>query len=121
MRTNASAIAAIALLFLVGCSSSPGDSATASMTPSIAPSGEPQGPGGVVAIGHSGLTGRNADPALPGQDIRDASWATGLSPEVNSVYLRLVAARPENDGLVANRAEDGALVATLPAQAEAAL
>lgn len=67
------------------------------------------------------MTGRNSDPDRPGEDIRDDSWAAGLSPEVNGVYLRLVAVRPENEGQVANRAQDGALVATLPAQAEAAL
>jgi hypothetical protein len=76
---------------------------------------------GVVAIGHSGLTGQNSDPARPGEDVRANSWATGTSPEVNSVYRRLVAARPETQGHVANAAVDGAPVEALASQAASAL
>jgi hypothetical protein len=78
-------------------------------------------PVGVVAIGHSGLTGQNSDPTHPRQDPRQNSWATGASPEVDSIYQRLVAARPETQGHVANTAEGGAVAQSLADQAQAAL
>ena len=43
-----------------------------------------------------------------------ASWATGTLPTIDSVYLRLVAVRPETEGHVANTAKGGA-GAALPA------
>lgn len=78
-------------------------------------------PLGVIAIGHSGLTGENSDPNQPGQPALDNSWATGSSPEVNSVYQRLVVARPETNGHVANAAVGGASVSSLAGQAQTAL
>jgi hypothetical protein len=80
-----------------------------------------EGPVGVIAIGHSGLTGENSDPAQPGQPALENSWATGTNPEVNSIYRRLVAARPENEGHVANSAEGGAPASRLAGQAESAM
>ena len=76
------------------------------------------GPVGVIAIGHSGLTGENSDPDRPGQPALENSWATGTNPDVNSIYLRLVAARPETEGHVANTAEGGAPASRLADQAE---
>ena len=76
---------------------------------------------GLVAIGHSALTGENSDPSRPGQDARQNSWATGTSPDVNSIYLRLVAAEPETQGHVANTAAGGAVAQSLATQARAAL
>jgi len=77
---------------------------------------------GVVAIGHSGLTGENSDPARPAHsDAPENSWATGTSPQVNSVYTRLAAIRPETKGHVANTAQGGAKAESLAAQARAAL
>jgi hypothetical protein len=80
-----------------------------------------EGPVGVIAIGHSGLTGENSDPARPFQPALENSWATGTNPEVNSIYMRLVAARPENEGHVANTAEGGAPASRLAGQAESAM
>jgi len=67
-------------------------------------------PGGVFAIGHSGLTGENSDPNNPGQEARENSWATGTNPEVNGIYIyrRLISVRPETDDHVANTAQGGA-------------
>ena len=71
-----------------------------------------EGPVGVIAIGHSGLTGENSDPDRPGQPALENSWATGTNPEVNSIYLRLVEVQPETEGHVANTAVGGALAST---------
>ena len=53
-------------------------------------------PVGVIAMGHSGLTGEGTGDQ-PQAKVEN-SWATGNAPAVNSVYLRLVAARPETEG-----------------------
>ena len=78
-------------------------------------------PVGIIAIGHSGLTGENSNPNNPGRDAPENSWATGTAAAVNSVYQRLVAARPETAGHVANLARGGAPAADLGRQARAAL
>ena len=78
-------------------------------------------PVGMMAIGHSGLTGENSDPERPFQPALENSWATGSNPDVNSIYLRLVEARPETEGHVANTAVGGAAAATLAEQAAMAL
>jgi lysophospholipase L1-like esterase len=72
---------------------------------------------GIIAIGHSGLTGNNADPARPEEDTKEFSWATGAVPEVNSIYQRLMAIRPETEGHVFNAAVGGAVSDTLAEQA----
>lgn len=76
-------------------------------------------PIGVIAIGHSGLTGEGTGGTF--EAVKENSWATGTSPEVNSVYMRLTTVRPETEGHVANLAQGGASASTLSAQAEAAL
>ncbi|MDQ3399180.1 MAG: hypothetical protein M3511_15735, partial [Deinococcota bacterium] len=80
-----------------------------------------QSPVGVIAIGHSGLTGEGSNPDRPWQDAMENSWATGDSPAVNSIYQRLVAVRPATEGHVANMATGGAKADTLANQAMAAL
>jgi hypothetical protein len=72
------------------------------------------GPSGVIAIGHSGLTGEGAGgPAF--------SWATGQDPSVNSLWLRIRDVDEEVAGLGVNAAEGGAPSDALAAQAEEAL
>jgi hypothetical protein len=78
-----------------------------------------EGPIGVVAIGHSALTGEGA--ATGGSDAKEFSWATGSHPDVNSVYARLVATDAAYEGNVANTATGGAASSALAAQAEQAL
>ncbi|WP_432938092.1 SGNH/GDSL hydrolase family protein [Kribbella sp. CA-253562] len=96
----------VVLCALAACSAEP---------PSSAPSAKPQ-PIGIVAIGHSGLTGEGtAEPTA------DNSWATGTNPKVNSIYLRLTAANPEHKDHVANTASGGAHASELQSQAERAL
>ena len=67
------------------------------------------------------MTGYGSDPTSPGTDTRANSWATGTNPAVHSVYLRLVAARPETAGHVVNTARDGAKADQLTAMATEAL
>ena len=102
-----------------GQSAQPVDAATPSR-PSTPPA-DAQHPRGVIAFGHSALTGLSADADRPQENAPESSWATGTNPAVDSVYLRLVKVRPETQGSVANTAENGAKSATLPAQAKAAL
>jgi hypothetical protein len=90
--------------------------ACSTSSPSGTPSQDVAEPVGVVAIGHSGMTGEGtAEPAL------ENSWATGTNPKVNSIYLRLAAVRPENKDHVANTASGGASASELQGQAEQAL
>ena len=98
-----------------------GEGSSGATTPDTTLPRTGEGPVGVIAIGHSGLTGENSDPARPGQPALENSWATGTNPDVNSIYLRLVAARPENEGHVANTAEGGAPASRLAEQAESAM
>lgn len=88
-------------------------SATPAPTPDIAH------PVGIIAIGHSGLTGEGT--AGPSQADITKSWATGTDARVDSIYRRLVAAHPGTDGNVANTARGGAGASELTAQAVAAL
>lgn len=111
-----------ALLFSA-CSLRPQDGSsnygTQTAAPGLAP--DSQQTMGIVALGHSGLTGEGSDPSRPGQEAKELSWATGTAPEVNSIFQRLVAVRPEAEGQAANMARGGAQVASLLPQAQAGL
>lgn len=117
---GAFAVAGVLALATSGCSS-PGGSRSPAAVPTPPTTLGRSHPVGIIAIGHSGLTGENSDPNLPGQRALVNSWATGSSPEVDSVYLRLVAARPETKGHVANAATGGAPVASLAEQGKTGL
>lgn len=107
------------LLAAAGCGSDPTPPDTAaSVSPTV--KGE-QTPVGIIAIGHSGLTGESSDPGRPGEDARENSWATGTNAEVQSVYNRMIALRPETQGHASNQASGGAVSEQLAAQARAAL
>lgn len=94
---------------------STGGRSTASATPTG--TGSPNHPIGIVAVGHSGVTGLMSDPKSPGTDTEANSWATGTNPAVHSIYQRLVEVRPETASHVANTASDGAGFGRLPDQA----
>ena len=79
------------------------------------------GPVGIIAIGHSGLTGYGTDPNNPTHDAKTNSWATGTNPEINSIYQRLTAVHPETAEHVINMAQGGALAIDLAFQASVAL
>lgn len=76
---------------------------------------------GIIALGHSGLTGENSNPQAPGQPALDNSWATGSNPRVGSIYLRMLKRWPETKGKVANVAQGGAAADQLASQARTAL
>jgi hypothetical protein len=71
----------------------------------------------IGVIGHSGATG--ADSAADGSDVVANSWATGTNPDVQSVYLRLLAGHPALEGHNWNQAIDGSDVSSLMGQAKA--
>jgi hypothetical protein len=108
-----------ALLSLTAVAACGGESDNQGSSPST--SADVETAVGVIAIGHSGLTAEHSDPDRPGAPAPENSWATGTAPELNSIYQRVVAARPETEGHVANLAQGGALASTLRAQASAAL
>jgi hypothetical protein len=101
--------AAAVVIALSGCS-------PAAPAPSAAPTGPVVG---VIAIGHSGLTGEGTGAQY--EAVLENSWATGTSPDVSSVYSRLVAVLPETEGHVANAAAGGAKAHILASQAASAL
>jgi hypothetical protein len=114
---------ALAVVALVACgpaasTSSPPLSA-ASPSPTATQTPDASNPVGVIAFGHSGLTGEGTGGQF--EAVFENSWATRTSREVNSVYLRLTAVRPETDGHVANTAHGGASAFELPDQARRAL
>lgn len=110
------------MLLTAACGSGTSTSTTKAESASASASAVPAGPpAGVLAIGHSGLTGESSDPAKVGAPAPENSWATGTSPEVDSVYLRLLAVRPETKDRVANRAVGGAQAFALAGQAAAGL
>jgi hypothetical protein len=112
-----------AILVLVSACSGAGTSS--SLAPASGSSATPQAtpdldhPVGIIAMGHSGLTGEGT--AGPFQANPSASWATGTEPAVNSVYLRLLAIVPAMEGRFANTAMGGAAASLLLAQTESAL
>ena len=102
-----------------GCGGSAGGQASVVPPSAHATPAGPANPVGLIAMGHSGLTGEGT--SAEGGANYAGSWATGTMPDVNSVYLRLVAVRPETKERVANKAVGGARAAELRTQATAAL
>lgn len=122
-RLRAAGLLACTVALATGCAGEPTPQpvdASVPSRPSTTPAGAEQ-PRGVIAFGHSSLTGLSADADRPQENSPESSWATGTNPAVDSVYLRLVRVRPETKGAVANTAQNGAESSTLPAQAKAAL
>jgi lysophospholipase L1-like esterase len=70
---------------------------------------------GLVAIGHSGLTGYLSD--ADSYKALANSWATGTNPAVGSLYERLAAVEPTILGHVANGAIPGSRAVNLQAEA----
>jgi hypothetical protein len=70
-----------------------------------------------VVLAHSGATGENSDPNQPGVEVPENSWATGTNPDVQSLYLRILAENPAIEGHNVNLAHGSATVQDLVAQA----
>jgi lysophospholipase L1-like esterase len=111
LRSPRLAILLIGLLVSACASGSPTSSAP------IASNSAAIGPVGVAVIGHSGATGYASDPDRPGEDIQANSWATGTNPQVQSIYLRMLATNPSLEGHTINLAIDGSNVTSLISQA----
>jgi hypothetical protein len=73
-------------------------------------------PDSIAVIGHSAVTGAGTQPG--GQEVKSNSWATGTNPQVNSIYLRILAAHPAIEGHAINLGTGGADVESLARQAE---
>lgn len=100
--------------------SSPSTSASpASASTAPTPSSDRSTPVGLIAMGHSGITGEGT--GGQGQPAPNKSWATGTLPEVDSVYLRMVGLLPQTEGKVYNAGEGGAPSSRLVDMAERAL
>ena len=134
MRCNlrAAAVAAVASLVVLtaACSdTSPGSQAGATASPSTTSAGASATgsvpyvgyPDSVLVLGHSGATGESSDPAQPGVEVRENSWATGTNPAVKSLYLRLLSVHPQIKGHNVNLAHGGATVDQLVGQAQEAV
>lgn len=108
---------------LAACSSSSG--AAANKHPPVAPTESvalsDRYPNAIVVLGHSGTTGYESDPAAPGTDARQNSWATGENPDVDSIYSRLLAVNPAVEGHASNFGVDGSTVDDLAPQVDQAL
>jgi hypothetical protein len=126
-RVRSTAIAVSTLVLAcgsVGPSSAPATSSSApaaslSPTATAAPSADLAHPVGIIAIGHSALTGEGTAGTYEANPA--GSWVTGTLESVNSLYLRLTKVRPDTAGHVSNQATGGAPAATLSSQARAAL
>jgi hypothetical protein len=124
-------LAATVALALAGCGSdqepkaSPRESATpststsASTGPTPTPLNRTPELDAIGVIGHSGATGYNSDGQ--GQDVPANSWVTGTNPELDSIYLRLLADHPALEGHNWNEAVSGSSVIGLMHQAQALL
>lgn len=97
--------------------------ATVSRSASAAAGAQPlvPPPDSMVVLGHSGATGYNSDPTSPRRDATENSWATGTNPDVDSIYLRLLATNPAIKDHNFNLAEDGSQVQDLIYQAKRAV
>jgi hypothetical protein len=127
IRSHVCAVAAagLALVATASCGAGSGSAthaaATAPASTSRGASPAPQPLRGVIALGHSALTGQNSDPADPGMSAFGNSWATGTNPAVDSIYQRLAAVDPAARGHVVNAAANGAPASALAGQAAGAL
>jgi hypothetical protein len=112
----------LAVLTAASCGSSAGPASAATTT--APPSGTTSASHplrGIIALGHSALTGENSDPQNLGNPAPQNSWATGTNPAVDSIYQRLAAVDPATRGHAVNEAAGGAPAATLVGQATQAL
>jgi hypothetical protein len=123
VRSRVCAVLAVCLAVLTaascGSSSGPASAATKPAPPSGTTSASH--PRGIIALGHSALTGENSDPQNLRNPAPQNSWATGTNPAVDSIYQRLAAIDPTTRGHAVNEAAGGAPAATLALQATQAL
>ncbi|MFJ7334444.1 SGNH/GDSL hydrolase family protein [Streptomyces sp. NPDC101110] len=110
------AVVAAAVLGVAGCDAVGGDSAAPSQSAKPSPKPTPlwdRSPASVAAVGDSITRGFDACDVL--SDCPEASWATGASPEVDSLAVRLLG-RTGAAERSWNYAVTGARMADLPGQ-----
>ncbi|MER5831134.1 SGNH/GDSL hydrolase family protein [Streptomyces sp. NPDC002130] len=110
------AVVVAAVLGVAGCDAVGGDSAAPSESAKPSPKPTPlwdRSPGSVAAVGDSITRGFDACDVL--SDCPEASWATGASPEVDSLAVRLLG-RTGAAQRSWNHAVSGARMADLPGQ-----
>ncbi|MER7482305.1 SGNH/GDSL hydrolase family protein [Streptomyces sp. NPDC126510] len=110
------AVVAAAVLGVAGCDAVGGDSAAPSASAKPSPKPTPlwdRSPGSVAAVGDSITRAFDACDVL--SDCPEASWATGASPEVDSLAVRLLG-RAGAARRSWNYAVTGARMADLPGQ-----
>ena len=112
MTRKAVAAAVVAVLLASACTATGEPSSKPAAIPSVTLSPLDS----MAVIGHSGATGIHADPAAPKRSASEFSWATGSSPEVDSIYRRLLATHPALAGNNVNLAVNGAKVGGLSGQ-----
>ena len=124
-RVCATLAAGLALLAAISCGSSSGPGSTSATTDPASPSSGTTSAShplrGIIALGHSALTGENSDPQNLGVPALQNSWATGTNPAVDSIYQRLAAVDPTVRGHAVNEATGGAPASALVGQATQAL
>jgi len=81
-RLAALAAATIVAGVVTACGGSGSSAQAGAETSTTSNASDPSSPVGVIALGHSGLTAENSDPAQPGAPIPENSWATGMSPQL---------------------------------------
>lgn len=115
--------AALALLVAAACGSGSSGRSSPATTKSATSSASTAAASlrGIIALGHSALTGENSDPKHPREPALQNSWATGANPAVDSIYRRLVAVDPTARGHAVNMATGGAGADALAGQASQAL
>lgn len=111
-------LAALVVLAVVASGCSAGGQVAATSNP---PSSDQSRTIGLVALGHSGLTGAASDPHRPTSDTPMNSWVTGTAAVVDSIYTRLVRADPGAEGHVYNGGIDGSTSSALVDEIPAAL
>jgi hypothetical protein len=125
IATRVCATLAVGLALLAdascGSSSGPASHASAPASPSSGATSASHPLRGIIALGHSALTGENSDPQYPGVPALQNSWATGTNPKVDSIYQRLAAVDPTVRGHAVNAAVGGAMADALVGQATQAL
>jgi hypothetical protein len=109
-------VAAAVLVLLLGAACSTPSTTSTPSTPSATATPRLSPLDSIVVMGHSGATGIRADPTDPKRSASEFSWATGQSPEVDSIYRRLLADHPALEGNNVNLAVNGAKVGGLQGQ-----
>lgn len=127
MRLCAGAASVLLMLAGASCGGSPppgsADSASSDAPASTAVPRPYSGyPDSIVVLGHSGSTGESSDPTKPvGDETRANSWVTGTNPQVNSLYLRILAQNPAIRDHNLSMSQGGATVDEALGQAQQAL